>query len=100
MDEREYRKAVESSKRMKLRGHYLIPSEVALLHADAELAKVLADNEALRADAERYRWLRRKGGPELMYGREQYTRACLVCGNVETDLDAAIDKERESDKDR
>jgi hypothetical protein len=47
--------------------------------------------EALQADAGRYRWLRGKAGPELLYGREQYTRVCSVCQNDTEDLDAAID---------
>lgn len=43
-------------------------------------------------DAARYRWLRGAAGPELKYGREQYTRVCSVCHNEGEDLDAAIDK--------
>ena len=42
-------------------------------------------------DAQRYRWLRDKAGPELKYGREQYTRVCSVCHNDTENLDAAID---------
>lgn len=56
-----------------------------------EVARLTARNSELEKDAARYRWLRGKAGPDLKYGREQYTRLCSVCLNDGEQLDAAID---------
>lgn len=73
------------------RGWAPIVQQEARRAIDRALA-ALADCEASKKDAERYRWLRDSAGPELKFGREQYTRVCSVCQNDGTELDFAIDR--------
>lgn len=61
--------------------------DARLDEADAEIAKLRAENDALRADAERYRLLRRGQKWSVIDGNGETLRA-------ET-LDAAIDAARE-----
>ena len=63
--------------------------------AAAELRRLHAENEALRTDAERYRWLRDKGPS---------AERCMLCGydglrqREADDLDAAVDAARAGEK--
>ena len=65
---------------------------------EQEAERLSAENAALRADAERYRWLRPKWRNETAYDR--YEGARWWCAFYETsglakDLDAAIDAAKE-----
>lgn len=59
--------------------------------SDQEIDRLRSENEALRKDAERYRWLRDESN------KTRENSPCVVddCGNVylEADLDAVIDAE-------
>ena len=62
--------------------------------ANTEIRRLSAEVEALRKDAERYRWLREKVGVDLIFG--DYSPWLLSCNTDMTDLekkttDAAID---------
>ena len=62
--------------------------------ANTEIRRLSAEVEALRKDAERYRWLREKVGVDLIFG--DYNPWLLSCNTDMTDLekkttDAAID---------
>jgi len=56
---------------------------------DMEIATLREENEALRRDAERYRWLREKDGIAV---------DVTVFGSMEANLDAAIDAAMKGDK--
>ena len=67
-------------------------SESALEAIKAMAAQLYEENEALRADAERYRWLR-KGGfnlPDLPYRRQSFAKSVA-------EIEAAIDRCRHAD---
>ena len=61
-----------------------ITIEPRLYDAAAELRRLHAENEALRKDAERYRWLRESKCPMAVVSED-----CLVLGM--SYMDAAID---------
>lgn len=88
---------------------YEAADEIARLRAevDAEKAEVFrlqsshsalyADVEALRADAERYRWLRNEGNPYALLVVGRYHKAD-VRPFYDAELDAAIDAAMRADK--
>ena len=77
--------AREQRERADYNGAEWAKSAEAIVVLQKEKAALIAENEGLRKDAERYRWLRAPIG-----GRE-ITSANLIINNADTYLDAAID---------
>lgn len=68
------------------------------LHLIDELHRVQAESEALRKDAERYRWLRDPDNQEVICKDSDYLMPPIICGYAEHEdvldmesLDRAID---------
>ena len=87
------RSAADCARRDDLRGMY--PSACVVL--DMYIARLHAINEALRKDAERYRWLRDVGSLTWIPFRSQWRMDAVLCDatiDVEMARSEAIAKER------
>lgn len=75
-------------------GDYVALNDYGMAVPPAVVLDLIAEVEALRKDAERYRWLREKVGVDLIFG--DYSPWLLSCNTDMTDLekkttDEAID---------
>lgn len=81
----------DSQAAAKIADYIMVCNPEATTALLSQLAELRAEVERLRKNDARYRWLRAKAGPELLYRREQYARSDLVCGLEGDELDDCID---------